>query len=101
LGNNPSCFIQEVLLAEQVVENLTSIIKEAAAPHQVVSLPTLRRAMGVNLPVLPDTAESAATADSAEQATADSAEMAAQPDAAETTLDTAVRPAAVKETVID
>jgi hypothetical protein len=95
-----------VLLAEQVVENLTSIIKEAAAPHQVVSLPTLRRAMGVNLPVLPDTAESAAadpppTADGAEQATSDSTEMAAQPDAAETTLDTAVRPAAAKETVID
>jgi hypothetical protein len=96
--------MQEVLLAEQVVENLTSIIKEAAAPHQVVSLPTLRRAMGVNLPVLPDTAESAAeppTADSAEQATSDSAEMVAKPDAAETTLDTAVRPAAAKETVID
>ncbi len=78
-----------MLLAEQVVENLTSIIKEAAAPHQVVSLPTLRRAMGVNLPVLPDTAESAATADSAEQAIA------------ETTLDTAVPPTAAKETVID
>ncbi len=99
MGNNPTCFTQEVLLAEQVVENLTSIIKEAAAPHQVVSLPTLRQAMGVNLPVLPDTAESA---DSAEQeAISGSAEMAAQPDAAETTLDTAVRPAAAKETVID
>ncbi len=88
-----------MLLAEQVVENLTSIIKEAAAPHQVVSLPTLRRAMGVNLPVLPDTAESAA--DSAEQATSDSAEMAGKPDAAETTFDTTVRPAAAKEAVID
>jgi hypothetical protein len=38
-----------VELAEQVVENLSSLIQTAARPGQVVSLPALRRAMGVTL----------------------------------------------------
>ena len=40
---------QELELAEQVLDNLTSIIQTAARPDQVASLPAIRRAMGVSL----------------------------------------------------
>ena len=43
------CGHQELELAEQVLENLTSIIQEATTPAHVASIPALRRAMGVNL----------------------------------------------------
>jgi hypothetical protein len=51
--------VQEVGLAEQVVENLTSIIQVAALPGQVAPIAALRKAMGVNL----DPQPAAATTD--------------------------------------